>query len=260
MNRIMVTGDIHGDCVSRFASHNFPVGVTLDRTDLVISVGDFGVIWLDDPKSMKVENYRLDWLNDKPWTTLFIGGNHENWDRLHALPKIKKFGVELGQVRENIFFVPNGTILEYAGKKIFCFGGAMSTDRGGLDPNAFYPEEGKGWWRSEIPSKDEMDYGIANLNKAGGQVDIIITHTMPDFCVQDLVDKMGWSNYQARVMDPTSRFLSHVHRFTKFKSWYCGHFHTRASIHGVDILYYDIIDVDEPNLEYFHDFEKGRLW
>ena len=33
----------------------------------------------------------------------------------------------------------------------------MSTDRGGLDPNIFYPEEGKDWWRGEIPTHEEMN-------------------------------------------------------------------------------------------------------
>lgn len=43
--------------------------------------GDFGGVWNGSPE----ENYWLDWLEDKPFTTLFISGNHENYDFPHSL-------------------------------------------------------------------------------------------------------------------------------------------------------------------------------
>ena len=33
----------------------------------------------------RYEKYWLDWLDKKPFTTLFIDGNHENHDRLDAM-------------------------------------------------------------------------------------------------------------------------------------------------------------------------------
>jgi len=75
MNRVFVTGDTHGD-FRRFTSSNWKTGKELDKDDYVIITGDFGGIW-DVNKSGKEELHWLNWLNDKPWTTLFIDGNHE---------------------------------------------------------------------------------------------------------------------------------------------------------------------------------------
>ena len=43
----------------------------MTKDDYVIVLGDFG-IW----DNSKRENYNLDWLEDRPFTTLFISGNH----------------------------------------------------------------------------------------------------------------------------------------------------------------------------------------
>ena len=53
----------------------------MTKNDYVIIAGDFG-IWNDT----KQERYNLDWLEDKPFTTLFVDGNHSNFDRLYAMP------------------------------------------------------------------------------------------------------------------------------------------------------------------------------
>ncbi len=240
MSRIFVTGDIHGDPFERFSFHTFPESRKLTRDDYVIVVGDFGCVW--DKVESKEESYKLDWLNDKPFTTFFIGGNHENWDRLRDLPLIDAYGAKLAQIRENIYFIPNATIMDMHGRKIFFFGGAMSTDRGGLELNTFYPEEGKSWWRSEIPSKEEMLKGVNLLESVGSKVDIIITHTMPINSVNAFIEENGY--HQVRAMDPTANFLSYVENHTKFGKWFCGHFHKNSKFGNVNCLYKHIVDID----------------
>ena len=37
-----------------------------------------------------METSALDWLDGKVFTTLFVDGNHENFDRLYAYPVEKK--------------------------------------------------------------------------------------------------------------------------------------------------------------------------
>jgi len=74
---IFVTGDIHGEhSIRKFNSHEFPEGSSLTKNDYVICTGDFGLIW-DVNQSGPTEQYWLDWLSNKPWTTLFVDGNHE---------------------------------------------------------------------------------------------------------------------------------------------------------------------------------------
>lgn len=241
LSRIFVTGDVHGDSVGRLSTGNFPKGKDLNRDDLVFIAGDFGTIWAETPQTTKAEQYTLDWLETKPFTVMVVGGNHENWDRLRSLPIVEKFGVKLGEIRSNVFFVPNGTLIEYAGKKIFCFGGAMSTDRGGLEPGRVYLEEGISWWRGEIPTKEEMDFGLDNLEKAGNKVDIIITHTMPVECIDEFVMINGY--HKVRTEDPTAKFLSFVRENTEYDKWFCGHFHCDHLFwDNVQCLYHGIVD------------------
>ena len=68
---IYVTGDTHGD-FRRFSTDIFPEQKEMTKEDFVIICGDFGGIWCqeDNRKAMKNENYWLDWLDQKPFTTL----------------------------------------------------------------------------------------------------------------------------------------------------------------------------------------------
>ena len=80
---VFLTGDIHGliDDPDRFEVWNFPEGENLTRNDYVIVLGDFGM-----PFDMMESDDDLRKLASKPWTTLFVDGNHERFDfliRLH---------------------------------------------------------------------------------------------------------------------------------------------------------------------------------
>lgn len=81
---VFLTGDTHGEAdiakVDAFAR----VAQDLTRDDVLIVLGDFGLVWADPPS--EGERRRLDWYEEQPWTTLFVDGNHENFDLLDALP------------------------------------------------------------------------------------------------------------------------------------------------------------------------------
>lgn len=77
---VWVTGDIHGD-PRRFSSDIFPEQKEMTKDDIVIILGDFGLVW-DYKGESKTEKYWLDWLDKKPFTTIIIDGNHDNFDRL----------------------------------------------------------------------------------------------------------------------------------------------------------------------------------
>ena len=70
---IYVTGDIHGD-VSRFSKKKFPEQKELTKDDIVMVLGDFGVIWWGDVD--KEEKYNLDILEKK------VVSLHRNSERL----------------------------------------------------------------------------------------------------------------------------------------------------------------------------------
>ena len=66
---IFVTGDTHAEWQTRFGFHSFPEGRDMTKKNYVLVLGDFG-IW----DNSKRERYDLDWMEKRPWTTLFIGG------------------------------------------------------------------------------------------------------------------------------------------------------------------------------------------
>jgi hypothetical protein len=237
LNKLYITGDIHGNVLHRVATQRFGKGSNLDRDDFLFFLGDFGIIWDKEPSDG--ENYQLDWLNDKPWTTFVLGGNHENWDRLRDLPTVEKFGVTLGVIRDNIYFIPNGTVLDICGKKIFVMGGAMSTDK---EPRLRSEAETgvKSWWAGEIPTKEEMQFGVDNLEKCDWTVDYMFTHTMPSEYIDEFAKKQGY--HFDRIEDPTARYLSFINgQMKSYDDWFCGHFHDDSRFGKVRVVYYDII-------------------
>ena len=70
---IFVTGDIHAE-PERFSMKNFPQQQEMTRNDYLVICGDFGLVW--DKEESKREKWWLDWLTEKPYTTLVVDGNH----------------------------------------------------------------------------------------------------------------------------------------------------------------------------------------
>ena len=68
---ILATGDCHGG-FQRFSRKHFPQQRQMNRDDCMIILGDFGGVWDGSSEERK----QLDWLNEKPFTTLFVTGNH----------------------------------------------------------------------------------------------------------------------------------------------------------------------------------------
>lgn len=121
---IYITGDCHA-IFNKFATKNFPQQKELTKDDFVIVCGDFGGIWHDSSE----ERYWLNWLASKPFTLLFVDGNHENFDRLNNEFAVVDFhGGKAHQIAHNIFHLMRGYIFNLCGKNFFAFGRASSHD------------------------------------------------------------------------------------------------------------------------------------
>ena len=81
---IYITGDCHGE-FEKFDIDLFPEQKEMTKEDFMIICGDFGGIWDKDAPG-GWETKMLDELDSKPFTTLFVDGNHENFDRLYSYP------------------------------------------------------------------------------------------------------------------------------------------------------------------------------
>ena len=165
---IYITGDTHGG-FQRFGNKYFPPQKHMSREDYVIITGDFGGLWDGGPKDW----YWLDWLSGKPFTTLFVDGNHENFDLLNALPEKEWHGGRVHEVRENILHLMRGQVFTFGGLTWFTMGGASSHDirDGILDPKepdfeqrywllrrmrAMFRVKGVSWWAEEMPNSQEL--------------------------------------------------------------------------------------------------------
>lgn len=112
---IYITGDCHSN-FERFNTRNFPEQKEMTKDDYVIICGDFGGVWNKDGES-KMETSVLDWLDGKAFTTLFVDGNHENFDRLYAYPVEMWHGGKVHKIRSSVIHLMRGQIFELEEKR-----------------------------------------------------------------------------------------------------------------------------------------------
>lgn len=247
---VFVTGDCHGE-FHRFSADNFPEQKELTRDDIVIVCGDFG-LWHDTGE----ERYWLKWLDHKPFTTVFVDGNHENFDRLYSdeFQIVDFHGGKAHKIREHIYHLMRGYIFEFDGKKFWCFGGASSHDvrDGILDPADFDSVEEftktvrdwqkrwkmfrinhASWWKQELPEYEEMWFGAETLREAGRKVDFIITHC----CPQEIASLAGFHD-----PDILTQYFNTIAHDVEFTRWHFGHYHQERSICGKFIMHHEDIE------------------
>lgn len=258
---IYITGDTHGD-FTRLNPIIFPEQENMTKEDYVIILGDFGGIWtapdiiiqnnvIINGKDKQQENKILDELNNKPFTILFIDGNHENFHRLNTEYPVKMWkGGKVHEIRKHVLHLMRGQVFEIEGLKFFTFGGAKSHDisDGILNPSMrnfdseFYRLktehkqfriEGFSWWKEEMPNDSEKAEALSNLAKHGNKVDIILTHDAPTSTM-----KLLNSHYES---DWFTNFLEEIRVNTEYRYWFNGHYHVNKQINSQDMIIYEQI-------------------
>lgn len=245
---IFVTGDCHQE-YSKFNTSNFPEQKKLSKDDYVIICGDFGGVW-DVDNENKSEKYLLDWLEKKSFTTLFVDGNHENYDRLYAYPVEEWHGGKVHKIRPTVIHLMRGQIFEIGGKTFFTFGGARSHDiLGGLleTEDADFRDKKReldrignpyrinhlSWWAQELASEEEMKEGLANLEKHDYKIDYIITHC----CSTTLQNIL--SNKGIYKPDAQTDYLDYIRKKCIYDKWYFGHYHDNLNPTSKEVLLYE---------------------
>ncbi len=170
--RILYLGDIHGN----FNIIHQYVKMYDIRDAHIIQVGDFGVGFQPLIKEQRVLEMLHPLLVKNNVHLWAIRGNHDYKPYFDNDP----FGFT------NIHLVKDYTVLNLAEKNILCVGGAVSVDRtwrytkrqrvGIFDKTQVGVES---WWPDEL---FVLDYEkIKDLNN----IDIVVTHTCPDYCPPD---------------------------------------------------------------------------
>lgn len=254
---IFVTGDCHSD-FHRFSKNVFPEQKRMTKEDTVIICGDFGGVWYQEgypayEDELRSENYWLDWLEKRPFTVVFVDGNHENHNRLsHAFPVKKWCGGRVHEIRPHVFHLMRGEVYEIEGQKVFAFGGASSHDisdgiidssdkdwkkqcrRLELRGRRMYRVKGISWWPEELPSEEEMDNGRKNLELHNWNVDYVITHC----CASSTQAFFSRGIYQTDVL---TDYLEEIRAKLKFRKWFFGHYHDNRNISMREIMLYEQI-------------------
>ncbi len=227
---IFITGDTHGEVdIRKFNSRKFSEQKNLTKSDFIIITGDFGLLW----DGSNEYNYWLKWLSEKNFTTLFIDGNHENFEMLNSYPVITWNGGKAHQITDSVIHLMRGQIFLIDGYKFFTFGGAKSSDKE-------FRKEGVSWWKEEMPNQEEYVEGFRNLEVNKWKVDFIVTHTCPVKIQKVLLEKSD-KNLETTELN---QYLSEIDSKTNYKHWYFGHNHLDEDLTDKHtILYKKIIRI-----------------
>lgn len=242
---IYATGDCHGN-YRRFAAEIFPEQKEMSKDDYVIICGDFG--YWDESKEQK---YWMKWLDSKPFTTLWIDGNHENFDLLKKQKAVKWHGGNVQFIQPSVIHLMRGQIYELEGLKIFTFGGAKSHDISGgiletsdprfrakrkkLDKNQeLYRINHVSWWKEELPEEEELAEGLRNLIQNNWSVDYIISHC----CSTSTQEKIADRTYQPDIL---TRYFEKIKEMCRYRKWFFGHYHDNMNVNSKEVLLYDQI-------------------
>jgi len=243
---IYITGDTHGD-IRRLSTSSFFEQKDMTKDDYVIILGDFGMVW-DYKGESRFERHWLDWLEEKPFTTLFIDGNHENHDRLDAMEVEEWNGGKVHRVRPSVIHLMRGSVYDIDGLKVFAFGGASSHDikDGILEPDdprikswskdfgRLFRVNKRSWWERELPSEAEMEEGRQNLAAVDWKVDYVLTH-----CTSASTTVLiGGNSYEQDIL---TRYLQEIREKLTYKRWFFGHHHIDKQVNAEEICLYEQI-------------------
>lgn len=221
-------GDTHGFLdTAKLNMKSFPDGKALTKNDYVIICGDFGGVWDGGEEDKFIQN----WFNKKPWTTLFIDGNHENFDLLETYPITEWNGGKVQKISDSIIHLMRGQVYTIDGVTIFTMGGATSVDRG---PHVFKYNEHihKIWWPQEDISFSDMEEAHKNLEKVDFKVDIVVTHDVPT----ETRLRMGYHSN-----DANAQLLQQLKDQLTYKVWFAGHWHRYEQYGNIQILYNQVV-------------------
>ena len=199
---IYITGDTHGDYEifnERRLSH-------LKKGDTLIITGDFGFIWDNSKNEIKTLNK----LTKKKFDILFVEGAHENFELIRSYPEVPLHEGTARRIADNIYCLNRGELYLIEGKTVFALGG-------GLPPETENTENAP-----SMPTDEELEYAVVNIQEQHRHVDLIITHEAPA-SVKRLIDR------GAEIND-LNIFLDTVMHKTRCEKWFFGSLHEDRAV------------------------------
>lgn len=209
MSSIYLTGDTHAN-VRRLLIID---DSEMTKDDIVIVLGDFGVIW---EKDSQMTDTVLELLSEKNFTLAFLDGNHENFPEIARLEKETYWnGGKIGLLPYGIIHLLRGEIYNINGRIIGVCGGANSID-------LWHRTEGISWWREEEITDNDIDNFMVAANKYNNKIDMMLSHDAPASMIPIIklysgVNDGDISNSQIQ--------LEKINQEINISKWYFGHWH-----------------------------------
>lgn len=212
-NRIILTGDLHAQ-IDRLLWID---DSEMTKDDIVIVLGDFGLVWYDRPATIK----QLEMLGEKKFTTAFVDGNHENFSLIKKLEKLAfwKDGY-IGVLPGNVLHLMRGEIYNINGKRIGVCGGANSADKS-------WRTENVSWWAAEEITDEDVENFKANLfngDERNNKIDIMLSHTCPTEIFR-LATLYSVANGRFIKPNKSEIQLEKINQMAQVDKWYFGHWH-----------------------------------
>ena len=222
---IILSGDTHGLLDLDKVTDYFEANDEFTKEDYLIILGDAGILWngVEDKDVQQI-------LNNLPVTTLWLDGNHENFDMIFDCPEDIWHGGRVHFISDSIIHLERGQVFKIDGLSFFTFGGANSIDKS-------IRRTGLSWWPEEMPSDYEYEEGLRNLEKVNWKVDYILTHTCPEFVANQLV------TYVYPGEETLQRYFNRIAEEVEFKKWFFGHWHMDETVDNFRCLYNDIVEL-----------------
>ena len=199
---IAFLGDIHGFYNRLLA---WPWGEPFPKQ--VIQVGDFGFFHIPG-RECKV---------NPPYPMMFIEGNHDSIEHLRNISdRYSKVAKICGG---EITYVPRGWVTEIEGKTVGFLGGAESIDQG-------FRKQGVNWFPDEgitVSDLYRLNENMQTLDKT--KIDILVTHTPPEFVVKKEYGITEMSGPSAKLVErameewwPELLISGHMHYHRELKA------------------------------------------
>ena len=292
---IFVTGDTHGSGINelgfsvdgfmrRFTEESFPEQIDLSKKDFMIICGDFAGVWTTNRSEFaesKSEQEALDWLDNRSFTTLFVPGNHENYDRLTGIqnenllnswmyrhmpdtekeklksgyPQKDWHGGKVRELRPSVLMLERGEIFNLNGKYIFAFGGARSHD---IRDGILHPEEYETEFKFEqayetwyITGKQFRVEGTSwwkqempNQEEMLHGEENLRKHLRNGKKIDFFITHdapAGDSFYFGFKADPLNNYLQRMEAIASPQKWFYGHLHNNKKVFDNHYLLYEQI-------------------
>lgn len=172
---ILFLGDLHGNF--EYLKHLLKSKSITDC--YIIQVGDFGAGFTKPVHEMEVFESLNEFLKSRNIKMYAFRGNHDNPAYFNGDYKFS-----------NLELIPDYTVLDIEDEKILCIGGAVSIDRKQRlaedTLNAKYGSSKRSYWYDEVVKYDED-----KIKQISG-VNVLATHTAPDWCVPNT--KLGYGH------------------------------------------------------------------